>query len=79
MLYEGFKSADTVTLLIFAFHQPLLRIVRYLGSVIFNDFQVETNILFALGADVIVLLGLIPLIYLWNNYGIKILNKIYLR
>ena len=49
-----------VTLLIFAFHQPLLRIVRYLGNVIFDDFQVETNILFAIGADVVVLLALIP-------------------
>lgn len=66
------------TLVIFAFHQPLLRIVRFVGANVFTSFPVETNMFYASVADATVILALVPLIWLWNKYGIKALKKIYI-
>lgn len=67
------------TLIIFALHQPILRIVRYVCMLIFKDFPLETNLLCALFVDVIVLVILIPIILCWEHYGMTFLKKIYIR
>lgn len=66
------------TLVIFALHQLILRIVRFVGEKIYPPFPVETNLWYALSADVVVVLCLIPLIWLYNKYGLPILKKLYL-
>ncbi len=66
------------TLVIFALHQPILRIVRFLGEKLLSSFPVETNLLYALAADAVVVLCLIPLIWLYNKYGLPVLKKIYI-
>ena len=66
------------TLVIFALHQPILRIVRFLGEKILPPFPVETNLLYALAADTVVVLCLIPLIWLYNKYGLPVLKKFYI-
>ena len=67
------------TLIIFALHQPLLRIVRFVGAKILGAFPVETSILYAILADAIVLLCLVPLIWIWNKYVLLLLKKIYIK
>ena len=66
------------TLVIFALHQPILRIVRFLGEKLLPAFPVETNLLYALAADVVVVMCLIPLIWLYNKYGLPVLKKLYI-
>lgn len=66
------------TLIIFALHQPVLRIVRFVGTKLLGVFPVETNVLYAVIADGVVLLCLIPLIWLWNHYAQPLLKKIYI-
>ena len=66
------------TLVIFAFHQPILRIVRFLGEKLLPTFPVETNLLYALAADAVVLICLIPLIWVYNKYGLTVLKKLYI-
>ena len=66
------------TLVIFALHQPILRVVRFVGDKLLHSFPVETSIWYALAADFVVLLCLIPLIWLYNKYGLPILKKIYI-
>lgn len=66
------------TLVIFALHQPILRIVRFLGEKLLSSFPVETNLLYAMAADAVVVLCLIPLIWLYNKYGLPVLKKIYI-
>lgn len=66
------------TLVIFALHQPILRIVRFIGERLLTTFPIETNLLYAIAADAIVMLCLIPLIWLYNKYGLPFLKKYYL-
>lgn len=66
------------TLVIFALHQPILRIVRFIGAKLLPCFPVETNILYALAADIVVVFCLIPLIWLYNKYGLPFLKKLYI-
>ena len=66
------------TLVIFALHQPILRIVRFIGEKLLPSFPVETNLLYVLAADAIVVLCLIPLIWLYNKYGLPLLKKFYI-
>jgi fucose 4-O-acetylase-like acetyltransferase len=66
------------TLVIFALHQPILRIIRFLGERVFPSFPVEANLGYALAADIVVVLCLIPLIWLYNKYGLPVLKKLYL-
>ena len=66
------------TLIVFALHQPLLRIVRFVGAKVLGIFHVETNILYAILADLIVLICLIPVIWFWNCYVQRLLKKIYI-
>lgn len=69
---------DRNTLIIFALHQPVLRIIRFVGMNFLAEFPVETNVLYAVIADIAVLLCLIPLIWLWNRYAQLLLKKIYI-
>lgn len=66
------------TLIVFALHQPILRVVRFLGEKLLYSFPVETNLWYALLADAVVVLCLIPLIWLYNKYGLLVLKKIYI-
>lgn len=66
------------TLVVFALHQPILRVVRFVGDKLLHSFPVETSIWYALAADFVVLLCLIPLIWLYNKYGLPILKKLYI-
>ena len=66
------------TLIVFALHQPILRIVRFVGTKVIGNFPVETDILYALAADAIVLICLVPLIWVWNRYAQPLLKKIYI-
>lgn len=66
------------TMVVFALHQPILRILRYVGEKFFIEFPVETNVLYALFADSIAFLILIPLIFFYNKYGLKLLRNLYL-
>lgn len=67
------------TLAIYAFHQPILRIVRFVGVKYFRFFPVESNIFYALMADILVVICLIPVVWFYNKYIYKFLNKIYLK
>lgn len=67
------------TLIIFALHQPLLRIVRFVGAKIPGAVSVETSILYAILADAIVLLCLVPLIWIWNKNVQLWLKKLYIK
>lgn len=66
------------TLVIFALHQPILRVIRFLGDRFLLTFPVETNFWYALAADALVVLCLIPLIWLYNKYVLPVLKKLYL-
>lgn len=66
------------TLIIFALHQPVLRIIRFVGVKLLGEFPVETNVLYAVIADPVVLLCLIPLIWLWNHYAQPLLKNFYI-
>lgn len=66
------------TLIIFALHQPILRIVRFVGTKLLGDFPVETSIIYALLADGVVLFCLLPLIWIWNRYVQPMLKRIYI-
>lgn len=66
------------TLVIFAFHQPILRIVKFLGNKVLPAFPVETSIWCALLADITVILCLIPLIWFHNKCFVKVLNKLHI-
>ena len=72
----GFLGRNT--LIIFALHQPILRIVRFAGAKVLGEFPVETNVLYAVLSDLMVLLCLLPLIWVWNRYVQPMLKKIYL-
>ena len=66
------------TLIIFALHQPVLRVVRYIGETILPTFPIETNFLYAIIADILVVICLIPIIWLYNKYGLPVLKKLYI-
>lgn len=66
------------TLVIFALHQPILRVIRYLGSMSLTDFPVETHFVYALFADLMVIVILVPFMMLWNKYGIEVLKRLYI-
>ena len=67
------------TLIVFALHQPLLRVYRYLGTYLFSNASFEYNLIHALLIDIIVFITLIPIISLYNKYMIKYLSKLYLE
>jgi fucose 4-O-acetylase-like acetyltransferase len=67
------------TLAIYAFHQPILRIVRFVGVKYLRFFPVESNIFYALMADIVVVICLIPVVWFYNKYIYNFLNKIYLK
>ena len=66
------------TLVVFALHQPILRVVRFFGDKLVNVFPYETNLLYALMADVIVVFFLIPLIWIYNRYGLRVIKKFFI-
>lgn len=72
----GFLGRNT--LIIFALHQSILRIVRFAGAKVLSEFPVESNVLYALFADLLVLLCLLPLIWIWNRYVQPMLKRIYI-
>ena len=76
--FNGVGYFGRNTLVIFALHQPILRIVRFVGEKIISPFPVETNLSYALLADAIVVLCLIPLIWFYNKYGLPVLKKLYI-
>ncbi len=67
------------TLAIYAFHQPILRIVRFVGNKYLHYFPVESIVFYALIADIVVVICLIPVVWFYNKYIYKFLNKIYLK
>lgn len=74
--YGGYLGRNT--LVIFALHQPILRVIRYLGSRSLTDFPVETHFVYALFADLMVIVILVPFMMLWNKYGIEVLKRLYI-
>ena len=66
------------TITIFAIHQPILRILRFIGSKVFTSFPIETNYAIAVSTDMCVLLLLLPLIWCYNSFNKKILSKLYI-
>ena len=68
----------TNTLAIFAIHQPLLRIIRFGGEHFLSVFPYDSNLLYALLADVLVILFLMPFIFLWRKYGLPLLKNLYI-
>ncbi len=67
------------TLVIFALHQPVLRVYRYAGYHLFTSINVENSIIQALIIDSIVIITLLPIIHLYNKYIKKFLLKLYIK
>lgn len=67
------------TLVIFALHQPLLRIFRYLGERIFANFPVQSNLIVAVVTDLTILLCLIPFVLLYKRINKRYISKLYIR
>lgn len=63
------------TLIIYALHQPVLRIISFFGKFAFVTFPLETNILVAIGVDFVIILCLLPLIKLYNAFVEPFLRK----
>ena len=66
------------TLIIFALHQPILRVITFIGKRVFGEFPLETNLLVAIGVDLVVILCLLPLIRLYKIFVEPFLRKFYL-
>jgi len=66
-------------LVIFALHQPLLRIVRYVGAKLLPIYPVETNFLYALATTLVIICALVPIISIYNFTNKKYLSKIKLN
>lgn len=77
-IFLGGGQLGRNTLIIFALHQPVLRVVRYIGETILPTFPIETNFLYAIIADILVVICLIPIIWLYNKYGLPVLKKLYI-
>lgn len=66
------------TLSIFALHQALIRIIRFVGANLFADFPIETSLSIAVSSDPIVLVLLVPIIILYNYIKKRYLIKLYI-
>lgn len=67
------------TITIFALHQPLLRILRFVGGKLFTSFPIETNYAVAVSTDLCILFLLLPVIWCYNSFNKKILSKLYIK
>ena len=67
------------TLVIFALHQPLVRIFRYLGERMFVNFPIQSNLIVAIVTDIIIILCLIPVVFVYKWFNKRYLSKLYLR
>lgn len=66
------------TLVIFALHQPVLRILTFISKKLFANFPLESNIFFATGMSIVVILCLLPLIKLYKMFVEPQFRKLYL-
>ncbi len=66
------------TLIIFALHQPSLRIILFINNHIIH-LPIESNILYAIIADFVVILCLIPIIFLYNKYMKHLFKRLYIK
>lgn len=60
------------TMVIFALHQPLLRIVKFLTSRITTVYNPDSNIFHSIITDICVILLLLPIITYYNKYSDRI-------
>ena len=67
-MHNSYGGVGRNSLLIFALHQPLLRVIRFVGSKIWIDFYPENSLWQALIIDVLILLVLIPLCIAYNRW-----------
>lgn len=67
------------TLVIFALHQPILRILTFVSKKLFPDFPLESNIFLAIGVSIVVILCLLPLIKLYKMFVEPLFRKLYLQ
>lgn len=73
--YKALLYLGCNTLIIFALHQPVLRIISFIGKSIFVDFPIETNLLLAIGGDIVIILCLLPLIKLYKRFVEPLFRK----
>lgn len=66
------------TLVIFALHQPVLRILTFVSKKLFADIPLESNIFFSMGVSIVVIFWLLPLIKLYKMFVEPQLRKLYL-
>lgn len=67
------------TIVIFALHGPLLRVLRYISQYIFPTISIETNILLSLIISMLTILLLYPIIPIYNRIKTKYLARLFLR
>lgn len=66
------------TLVIFALHQPIVRILTFVCKKLLTNFPLESNIFLATGVSVVVILCLLPLIKLYKMFVEPLFRKLYL-
>ncbi|OUP21234.1 hypothetical protein B5F32_05365 [Parabacteroides distasonis] len=66
------------TLVIFALHQPVLRILTFVSKKLFADIPLESNIFFSMGVSIVVIFWILPLIKLYKMFVEPQLRKLYL-
>lgn len=75
----GGNKIGANTMLIFALHQPLLRILKYIGHKLFGNFPVENNIVLAVLVSIIIIIMLQPMVFFYNLLKRKYLIKLYIN
>lgn len=66
-------------MVIFALHQPVIRIIRFVGERLFDTFSVGTNIMMSMLTSCVVIVVLWPFVLAYNKTRKKILTKLYLH
>lgn len=67
------------SLVIFAIHQPVSRIIRFIVERTINGIDVQQNVLLSILVTIVILFVLWPLVLMYNKYCKPLLEKIYIH